>query len=180
MEDSPLSIAANIAGLLTFAVAILASIYVRIASLRNGRLELEIIRESVEDNVQDLMRMSRENPSDLRKRYITEQGDEPDLRRLKNLSADLNATEIFIYISATRGEEALQRIVAQQSEVKAKLEELTRLLTTASQAPARPASDDISGIPVETCTTVSPGQTEGIERHVDAEGSELETTDCFE
>jgi len=67
--------------------------------------------------------------------------------------------------------EALQRLVEQQAEVKTKLEELTRLMTTASQALARPASDDISGIPVETCTTVSPGQQEDIERHVDAGSS---------
>jgi len=74
----------------------------------------------------------------------------------------------------------MERLEQQHAEVKTKLEELTRLVTTASHASARPASDDIRGIPVETCTTVSPGQQEDVERRVGAEDSELETTDCCE
>ncbi|KAI4914528.1 hypothetical protein J4E85_010593 [Alternaria conjuncta] len=290
MEDSPLSITANVTGILTFAVAILASIYVRIVSLRSGNLELVITLKSVQDNVHDLMRMNRQNPSELRKSHAMQRDDGPNIRRLKHLDLDLIATELVIYIycmhakafddsdqlvdsvqsvlstlmdavdtsrymalnnalaeisgipvqessmgnifllilrflpshwkytetllyasqriltagssptlirwyrvretvsekvsmansSAEKSEKVLQQLSQQQNEVKNKLEELTRLLTTASQASAPPASVRDSGSPAETHAQASPGQQEDIERHVDAEGSELETTDCCE
>jgi len=82
--------------------------------------------------------------------------------------------------SAARSGEALQRLMEQQAEVKARLEELTRLVTRASQVPVRMENISDSGIPAETHVTVSPGQQEYIERHIGAEGSELETTDCCE
>ncbi|KAI4671049.1 uncharacterized protein J4E88_009445 [Alternaria novae-zelandiae] len=194
MEDSPLSITANIAGLLTFVVAILASIYVRVLSLRNGKVELETIRKSVEKNVNDLLEMVQETtpiptppfpPSPTFSGWDrrNSQDEETDAVRLKKLSVSLSTTEIIIYIyccSADRSEEALQRLIEQQAEVKARLEELTRLVVTASQAPVRLENMSVSGIPAETHVTVSPGQQEDVERHVGDEGSQLETTDCCE
>ena len=97
MEDSPLSIAASIAGLLTFVVAIFASIYVRLVSLRNGRLEMQITWNSVNDNVYELLEMNRRKPLDLIKSHTTEQGEGPDIHRLKKLSRDLHSTEIVIH-----------------------------------------------------------------------------------
>jgi len=82
--------------------------------------------------------------------------------------------------SARRSKKALERLEQQHAEVKTKLEELTRLVTTACHEPARPASDDISGEPAETHTQVSLGHQEDVERHIGADGSELETTDCCE
>ena len=109
MEDSPLSIAANIAGLLTFAVAILASIYVRVVSLRNGKLELDTIRKSVEKNVNDLLEMVQETtpiptppfpPSPTFSGWDrrNSQDEEIDAVRLKKLSVSLSTTELIIYI----------------------------------------------------------------------------------
>jgi len=94
MEDSPLSIAANIAGLLTFVVAIFASIYVRVVSLRNGKVEMKTVLQCSVDNMQDL----RESQADL---SITE-GDEPDIIWLKKLNASLFATEIVINVYCGR------------------------------------------------------------------------------
>lgn len=47
MEDSPLSITASITGILTFGVAILAFVYVRYNTLRNGENEMMTVLESV-------------------------------------------------------------------------------------------------------------------------------------
>ncbi|KAL1859621.1 hypothetical protein Daus18300_009486 [Diaporthe australafricana] len=47
MDDSPLSITASITGILTFVVAILAFIYVRYNTLRNGEAEMMTVLESV-------------------------------------------------------------------------------------------------------------------------------------
>jgi len=105
MEDSPLSIAANIAGLLTFVVAILASVYVRIVSLRNGRIELDTIRESVSDMVDDLVQMKVRNPlPGLRESHGNQEGngdqegDELDMNRLKRMTASFIVTDIVIYV----------------------------------------------------------------------------------
>ena len=98
MEDSPLSIAANIAGILTFIAAIFASVYVRVVSLRNGKLELEITRNSAENTAIGLNTMNRHHPSDLRERYTRQLGDEPDVLFMKGLKADLIATDTVIYI----------------------------------------------------------------------------------
>jgi len=97
MEDSPLSIAASIAGLLTFVVAIIASIHVRVASLRSGRLELDITYNLVKKNVYDLLEMNRRKPLDLMRSHTRQQGDDTNICRLKELSRDLNSTEIVIH-----------------------------------------------------------------------------------
>jgi len=98
MEDSPLSIAANIAGLLTFVVAILASIYVRYVSLRNGRVEMETIRNSVSDVLIDLGKMNSSSSAVLEgnAHLIVGQDDEEDVIWLKRLGASLLTTEILI------------------------------------------------------------------------------------
>jgi len=98
MEDSPLSITANVTGILTFAVAILASIYVRIVSLRNGILELMTIRESSEDSVLDLIRMNIQERSNLQKNHIMQRTDGLDVTRLKILSARFITTDMVIYM----------------------------------------------------------------------------------
>jgi len=106
MGDSPLSIAANIAGLLTFAVAILASIYVRIVVLRNAEVEMERIRKSSEGNVEDLgltnTETSAPNRRESYKHLCVQEDDEPKVVRLKNLSVLLIATDIVIYVYCIR------------------------------------------------------------------------------
>jgi len=94
MEDSPLSIAANVAGLLTFVVAIFASIYVRYVSLRNGGVEMRTVWQAAQDNVNDL----QESQAWL----SINEGDEPDLIWLKKLGATLRATEIVIFLYCAR------------------------------------------------------------------------------
>jgi hypothetical protein len=90
MEDSPLSITANVTGILTFAAAILAAIYVRYNTLRNGQLERATILKSVEDSCVDLEMLSRNNE------FAVEQGDEPDVVWLKKLGASLLEKERHI------------------------------------------------------------------------------------
>ncbi|KAI4651106.1 uncharacterized protein J4E79_009303 [Alternaria viburni] len=98
MEDSPLSVIANIAGILTFAVAILASIYVRFVSLRNGRIEMQSIQDSVVDVLNDLEKMNSSASAVLQgnTHLIVNQDDEDDVIWLKRLGSSLLATEILI------------------------------------------------------------------------------------
>jgi len=104
MEDSPLSVIANIAGILTFAVAILASIYVRFVSLRNGRIEMETIRKSVDDVVNDLDMMKSPSSGVLQghAHFIVNEGDKQDAVWLKKLGTSLLATEMFIFAYCAR------------------------------------------------------------------------------
>lgn len=53
MADSPLSIAANIAGILTFVAALLAFIYARYVILRNGKQEIVQNARSIYDSIQE-------------------------------------------------------------------------------------------------------------------------------
>ncbi len=46
-EDSPLSVLANVAGILTFVVAIVAALYVRITYLRNSDEEYFRVKASL-------------------------------------------------------------------------------------------------------------------------------------
>ena len=106
MEDSPLSITANIAGILTFVAAILASIYVRIVSLRNGRTEMERIRKSSEENVVDLGLLSTETRfeslRESQEHLAFHDGDEPNVVRWKDLSRSLIITDMIIYTYCMR------------------------------------------------------------------------------
>jgi len=90
MEDSSLSIAANIAGLLTFVVAILASIYVRYENLHNGKVELAVIYNSVRNKMSDLSAMG------MFERVMIEPDDGVEAIWLKKLIASILATEIVI------------------------------------------------------------------------------------
>lgn len=58
MEDSPLSIAASITGILTFVAAVLASIYVRYNTLQNGRVELEKVLKSVKISIEETRKVA--------------------------------------------------------------------------------------------------------------------------
>jgi hypothetical protein len=91
MGDSPLSIAGNIAGLLTFAVAILAAIYVRYESLRNGKMEIITIRDSVMGNSDGLRMMHLNDQS------VLTQDDEDDIVWLRKLKLSLYITDIIIF-----------------------------------------------------------------------------------
>lgn len=53
MADSPLSIAANIAGLLTLAAAVYAFIYVRYKTLRNSQIEMDTTCSSVLSTIEE-------------------------------------------------------------------------------------------------------------------------------
>ncbi|KAH8167340.1 hypothetical protein CIB48_g926 [Xylaria polymorpha] len=57
MEDSPLSITASIAGILTFVAAIAAFIYVRYQTLIHSEEEINAIKNSVASGIVDLSRM---------------------------------------------------------------------------------------------------------------------------
>jgi len=146
MEDSPLSITANVTGILTFAVAILASMYVRIVSLRSGNLELQTTLESVQDNVHDLMRINRQNPSDFRKSHHIQEGDGPNIWRLKQLGSDLIATELVIYIYCMHAKafDDRDQIVVSVQSVLSTLRDTVVSHTALSYAQA-----EISGIPVQ-------------------------------
>jgi hypothetical protein len=91
MEDSPLSITSNIAGLLTFTVAIFGAIYVRYKSLRNGRMEMITIQESVIDTF-DGLRMMR-----LRDQFVLKQDDEDVAVWSRKLEVSLFITDIIIF-----------------------------------------------------------------------------------
>jgi hypothetical protein len=52
MQDSPLSVTASIAGILTFVAAIFAAVYVRYTTLRSGRQEMFTIFNSVNATTQ--------------------------------------------------------------------------------------------------------------------------------
>ncbi|KAL2065245.1 hypothetical protein VTL71DRAFT_2914 [Oculimacula yallundae] len=62
MQDSPLSITASIAGILTFAAAILAFVYIRYNTLKDGYAEMDTIFKSVESSLDDTRMMKTANP----------------------------------------------------------------------------------------------------------------------
>jgi hypothetical protein len=53
LEDSPLSITASVAGILTFIAAIFAFVYVRYNALQHGRQEMDDMLESIIVTIQD-------------------------------------------------------------------------------------------------------------------------------
>ncbi|CAE7195077.1 hypothetical protein P3342_009795 [Pyrenophora teres f. teres] len=88
MEDSPLSITASITGILTFIAAILAAIYVRYATLRNGEAERYRILTSVTSTLEGFRGYGE---------YVVIQaGDDTDMVWLKKLNASLIATQCVI------------------------------------------------------------------------------------
>jgi len=99
MEDSPLSIAANIAGILTFAAAILAAAYIRYTTLSNGLLEMATVRSSVEANLQDLRMIG------LRSRLTIKESDDSDTAWLKKLIVSIYSVEIVtsVYVKRAAG-----------------------------------------------------------------------------
>jgi len=106
MQDSPLSITASIAGILTFVAAILASGFVRYLSLRNGRVEMERIRKSAGSNVEDLGLVNIETqfkiPWESQEHLRIQEGDGPNVIRMKNLSVSLIITDMIIYTYCVR------------------------------------------------------------------------------
>jgi len=99
MEDSLLSIAANIAGILTFAAAILAAAYIRYTTLSNGLLEMATVRSSVEANLQDLRMIG------LRSRLTIKESDDSDTAWLKKLIVSIYSVEIVtsVYVKRAAG-----------------------------------------------------------------------------
>ena len=63
MEDSPLSITASVTGILTFVVAIIAFIYVRYNTLRNGRAEMVSVLESVTATIAETREVATATPA---------------------------------------------------------------------------------------------------------------------
>ena len=72
MEDSPLSITANITGILTFMAAIMAFIYIRFNTLRNGVAEVTNILISVTSSLEDTRLMRTTNPGEYLQKLINE------------------------------------------------------------------------------------------------------------
>lgn len=89
MEDSPLSITTSIAGILTFIAAICAFIYVRYNTLRNGWTEIDTIVESIVATIEETRAIAQAG-------QVTQSGDDPDSRRLKELVTELYSTELAI------------------------------------------------------------------------------------
>ena len=63
MEDSPLSITASVTGILTFVAAIIAFIYVRYNTLRNGRAEMVSVLESVTATIAETREVATATPA---------------------------------------------------------------------------------------------------------------------
>ena len=76
-----------------------------------------------------------------------------------------------MYSAAVRSEKALERLEKLHGEVMNKLEDLTRLVTLASQASARPASVSDSGSPAGAQGAVLPVQQEATQSCPGAEGT---------
>ncbi len=62
MEDSPLSITASITGILTFVAAIIAFVYVRYTTLRNGQEEMVSVLESVTATIAETREVATATP----------------------------------------------------------------------------------------------------------------------
>jgi len=62
-----------------------------------------------------------------------------------------------VYRLAAKNEDALERLAREHADIMIKLEDITRLATTGSQASAQSSSDDIGDSPAETHETVSLG-----------------------
>jgi hypothetical protein len=88
MQDSPLSIAASVAGILTFIAAILAFMYVRYNTLRNGHREMLAILESVSDTVEETKGAAAQ--------ISTQSEDRPESSLLTKLATDLFSLETRI------------------------------------------------------------------------------------
>lgn len=90
MDDSPLSIAASITGILTFLAAIFGFVYLRYTVLKNGTDEMFDVFESVTATLDEtealLARIST----------IPGHGPGPGPDRLVRLIQDLYSTELFI------------------------------------------------------------------------------------
>ncbi|KIL84601.1 hypothetical protein FAVG1_12127 [Fusarium avenaceum] len=90
MDDSPLSIAASITGILTFVAAIFGFVYVRYTVLKNGTDEMFNVFESVTATLDETQALLA--------RISTIQGDGlgPGSGRLGRLIKDLYSTELLI------------------------------------------------------------------------------------
>jgi len=88
MQDSPLSIAASVAGILTFIAAVLAFIYVRYNTLRNGQREMLAILESVSDTIEETRATMAQ--------ITTQSQDRPESGPLIKLATDLYLLETGI------------------------------------------------------------------------------------
>ncbi|KAF2473543.1 uncharacterized protein BDR25DRAFT_352039 [Lindgomyces ingoldianus] len=89
MEDSLLSITANITGILTFIAALCAFIYVRCNTLRNSWTEIATIVNSVEATIEETRAVAKAEP-------VMQPGGDPDSSRLKSLVLELYSTELAI------------------------------------------------------------------------------------
>lgn len=101
MEDSPLSITANVTGIFTSIAAVLAFIYVRYATLSKGQMEIITVRSSVEANLEDLRMIS------VQSRLRIKESDDNDTIWLKKLIGSIYAVELVtgIYVKRAAGVE---------------------------------------------------------------------------
>lgn len=90
MDDSPLSIAASITGILTLVAAIFSFVYVRYTILENGRDEMLNVFESVTATLEETQELLA------RLSIIPGDGPVPRPDRLVRLIKDLYDTELFI------------------------------------------------------------------------------------
>jgi hypothetical protein len=91
MEDSPLSITASIAGILTFIAALCTFIYVRAKTLRNAREEISTILESVTATIEETHTIQAAQPAP-----ITPVREGSDADRLQKLMKELYSIELEI------------------------------------------------------------------------------------
>ncbi|KAJ5200950.1 hypothetical protein N7449_005753 [Penicillium cf. viridicatum] len=107
MEDSPLSITANISGILTFLAAVCTFVYVRYNTLQNGHTEMNDIHESVKATIEENLLM--ESQIEI----------QPGFEKVREIFHKLWRTEISIMIELAKaigGEELAHRVRGQTIE----------------------------------------------------------------
>lgn len=91
MEDSPLSITASITGILTFVAAILASVYIRYQTLKNGYMELATVLQSLSSSSEERRMVAKETGSSNDPAHATSQ--------VRQIMEELFQVEIAIFKS---------------------------------------------------------------------------------
>src|SRR5689334_2102245 len=88
MDDSPLSIAASVAGILTFISAVIAFVYVRYRILQNGRNEILSTLEAAKASIEETKSMQH---------ALLPDDDYYEAKRMKKSLQDLLKVDIGIW-----------------------------------------------------------------------------------
>lgn len=127
LDDDPLSIVANVADILTFIAAVLAFVYVRYNTVRNGHKEMTAILESVFATIEETRTMS----------MMTSEPEEDKAAEAnipQKLLADLYALEMeiiveFMYAYGDKLSNRLRNLHSSSFQESATWDEVTRRFT---------------------------------------------------